>query len=1084
MVRVLLGMVAAVVLAVGLALGLAVYNLEALINDYRGELSAHASEYLGRQVIFGPVRITWEGGLGAEFRDVRLAGAEAAAPEQLFVPRLFLKLDVMKMLRARGRRLEVKEAVLSQPQLKLRRDKQGAWDVEDIVRHVTRKAEETARTSDKSANDYFRELEIAGTRVDNARVAIADEHLGQTYTVEGINIAMSTIVPGKNVNGDVSLTLDDGVAKAPLKAHLEILPLPADLDFSDWPTVRSSIKLQNLELGTWGRLVPAQWVRPEQGRLEVNITADINPDDDLAVVKGKLLLSALQLTQKGQKGQQGDIAFDMYVDAGLNSPTLKVHNLDVRGPGLVLDTRLTMHQRALEGIEDARLDVSVEDLARLLAILPEGNTLVPPELVLQGPFEVHVQGDADEGHLQVTLDKARVAYAKVLDKGHGTPLHLELTATRQNEGVLVDPISLQLDQANVAANVFVPRTLKGPYRASINTGELDLKRLHGLFPAVVAARKDGIAVDGKVRLSVDAEPKDGLQEIRADLTARALDIRLSGLTLKGDGNVTVTAEPDRQGNNHAELLADLGGLDVQVKKADGALVFNKKRKVSSDAHAKVTLTRKDLLVEALEINVGGSNVFVDGAVRGVHTAAPELDLRSQQLLVDVDDVRSMVPGTAGLPKGGTLSAHVVAKGQPKTPSTIAVRVDTLDLALGANKVTGEIGAKDLENPVVVARLDTVALDFSQLARVVQVKGLPRKGTVSGAVTFQGAVRDLRTMSIAAEDVEANVFGTAVRGRAKVDNLEEPVFDIQAESEKIDVGLLQREIAAVSGPPARVEKQEENTKGLAPGTRKALRKVRGRAQLDVDQVKVGKYDLRNVSAVLTMVNSKVEAEKLEWTLYGGRWVGTGSQVRMGEEWIKDHIVLKVRGLNLARAVDAHSEEGGRVSGMLDADFDLVSRGMTADDVLQSVNGPISVASNEVNVVGLNMLGQMFSRLQAVAPVPFPLAQHGLLDPDAPTAFSNVALEGRFAAHKFTTTRPFKADTEFGTLQLSGEVFTDSRLNLVGSASVKPQVVEDITNGAIRATGLPWRRISTSSPLSTMSSSSDSLALASVRENWRM
>ncbi|MBI5493434.1 MAG: AsmA family protein [Deltaproteobacteria bacterium] len=1049
MLRAIVAFLLAVVVAVLAAAGYVAWNLERLVNAYRDDLGVRASTYLGRTVQFGPVNITWQNGLGAEFTQMRLAGAAEGDPQAATVDRLLLRLDVMKMVRTRGRRLEVSEAVLEGARITLRRRADGTWDFQDVVQNLAGKAQQEAEQSTKSAGEYFRELEIAGLRVKDGRVTVQDDELGQRFSVDHVDVAVSTIIPGRNVSGDVRLVLDDGKTTSPLDAHLEILPLPVDLEFTDWPTVRSHFKVAQVDLGTWGRLLPSSAIRPSQGTLSVNLEADISPDEDLAKITGGLLVDKLRMLQGDRLGAESSVGLDLHIDAGLRDPTVRVHKLDVRGPGLAITTRLEMVDRTVEGIRDARMDLEVQDLKRLLAILPEGSGVLPKELALEGPFKVAVQGDAEEGHVVVDLDRARVAWAGVLDKGAGTRLNLDVTISRRPGEIEVSPVSLQLADANIAGDFTVPVPYRGLFRGQFTTGELHLSRLRPLFPAAGKLEKDGIKLDGVLRLTAQAEPRDGQQAVQANVALQRMDVRVPRVRLTGDGALTLQDAPDRRGHR-AELSGDLMSLAVDVVDADGAPLFRKRRGVPADIYVDVLQQGGEVRLRQAQVNVGGSSVVAEGLITGVGTPQVGLDLRTQQLFLDVNDVRALVPRLARLPPG-TAEARVVVKGSPQLPQDLRVLVDDLEVSLGRSHVSGVVALRGTADPVLGVNLDPVALEFAELSRAFPAVPLPRQGRLQGKVSVTGRPADTRTLRIAVDGLEGNVFDVNLRGRLSVANLQAPEFDVVLEADRIQVEDLQRQVRALTGSkpaaPQPAEPAEVNPNGLGASARKQLAALKGTAALRAGRVTWDKYVFDDVDGLVTLQRGNVRVDRLTWSLYGGYFNAAGSEVRLAKELARERLILKVGGLNLGRAVDAHTNGSGRVAGYVDADVDLVAQGLQAQEMVDSLQGPISVASPELRVSGINLLGEMFSRLNAMAPVPIPV-QGSMLDRDRPTAFSQFSVDGRFSARRFATTRPLQADTEFGTISFAGVVYMDSRIDLVGSARLQPQIIEDVTEGAIK------------------------------------
>jgi hypothetical protein len=1047
MLRVILAFLLVLVLAACGFLGFVAYNLERLVNDYREDLGTQASKYLGRPVKFGPVRITYRDSAGVEFTRVTLAGPkETQATHTAVVDRLFLRLDVVKMARTRLRRLEVQEAVLEGARFSLRRKQDGTWDFADIVQHFAREARQEAELTTKTPNEYFKELEIAGLQVVDGEVVVEDEELKQRYTVRKVNVRVSTIVPGRDVRGEVKLQLFDGQTPSSLEAEVAILPLPADLEFKTWPTARARVVLDRSDLGTWGKLLPTGVVQPAQGWLGFNLDARIRPDDGLATLTGTAAVDQLRLVQNGQLGEESNLGLDVHVDAGLREPTITVHRLDARGPGLQLTTRLRMVDRTPDGVRDAKVDLQVQELKRLLAIVPEGSGLLPKQLALEGPFTVSVQGDARGGHLVVDLDQAHVAWEGVLDKGTGTPLHLDLTVVRRPEEIVLKPISLQLADANVAAEFHLPPNGQGPVRGHVTTGDLRVSKLRGLFPAAGGLNRKGVKVDGVVRLTAAATVVNGMQAFQGDMALQQVDVRVPRVRVTGDSAVTVQDTPDREGRHRVEVSGDFLALAIEVADEKGKPLLRKRRGAPADLYVDLSHQGAETKVTRAQLNLGNSTLAVGGVVTGLGSERVDLDLRTQQLLVDASDVRGLLPALARLP-AGTAEAVVAVKGSPQAAADLNLLVDSLEVTLGRSHLAGVVAVKGTTDPVLGIRLDSVGVDFAELSRALPSVGLPPRGNLQARLSVTGRPMDTRTLRVGVEDLEGRVFDINLRGRGKVANLQAPEFDVWLDADRVDVDALLAHFSDGTPKEAAPGAKPQNPRGLPAETRKEIAKLNGVAEVHLGQLKYDQYVLRNVDARLRLARSTVQVEQLAWSLYGGRFDAAGTEARLGEEWLKDRLVVSVRGLDIARVVSAHSDKGGRVGGMVDADIDVVTRGMTGQDIMDSVQGPVSISSPEVRVAGLNILGQMFQRLNDMVPVRIPLGGP-LLDPDRQTAFRDVLVEGRFGGRRFVSSRPMQTESEFGVLSMAGSIFMDSRIDLVGSATLQPAVISEVTRGAFR------------------------------------
>jgi len=1042
MFRIILVILASVCLAVASAVGVAAFNLERLVNDYRDQLAVDAGQVLGRQVRFGPVKLAWKDGLAAEFTKVSLAGANRGE-NQGTVESFYLRLDVVKMLRSRGRQLEVKQVVLTGARINLARRADGTWDLDDIARKLGGRAKEQAQNlqTTEEAEDWFKDLRIAGVVIEDARVVIDDRMLNRKLTLDELELHLSDVVPGTDLSMDFSMVLDDGAARAPLRLGIRLQPLPADLSFARIPTVETTLMLRGLDLQTWGLLVPEKFLRPEAGRLDMDLRGRTDVAKRLAIASGRIDLRHAVLVKQGVAGSSSDAQLLVQLEAGLDDEHVDLQRLDIVGPGLKLTTRIKMKSHAINGVEHAEVDLDVKDLARLTSVLPDGSGLLPPQLKMEGPFSVHVNGNQAEGHFTAVLDDAHVAWEGSVDKPAGTPLRLEVTAKDEDQHVKLDPVRLVLASSEMNGDVLIPARGRGPVTGHLDTGDVVLARFKPLFPSISTAQKDGMKLDGTVRLLANLGVEDRQQMLRAELQMRAMDVRTRTITLKGEGAVMVDATP--RANGEVFWLVDAGFTDLAARYAPTPtdVWISKNKGIPLTYQGRGIRKESTLTLERSALIIGTSQVKAKGSIHGLGTPTPQLDLAVRKIEIQFDDLRALSTHAHGLPRGGTLTAKAAVKGGTALTESLDVFVEELEVLAADSKIAGTLKVVDVRNPDVDLDLTTLQLDFTQLRKASAGLPVPKKGRLQTQLTVKGRPARPETVAVTLSGLDANLFGTQWNGKASFKNPDAPVLDATLTADQINVEKLQAEVNAfrksLPSSPAQPEKKGE------PGM---FHKTTVNADVRVDHLVYDNYAFDDVVGRLALKGSVVDFTRLEWKQYNGRVAVSGSQLDLSRDEPQTRLVMRLRNVDLGRAIDAHSEKRGKVVGSVDGDLDFTARGTEKKRLMETLTGPISISSPELEVRGVNLLAELFTQLQAASPLPLNTNRE-LLDPNAPTSFGALSAAGQVADSKLVLTRPLTSTTQFGTVSFSGDVNVDSRISLVGTAMLNPQVISDATKGTI-------------------------------------
>ncbi|MEW5851481.1 MAG: AsmA-like C-terminal region-containing protein [Myxococcota bacterium] len=1046
--RVLVFLCAVALLPV-LGLVAAPFVLEPLVNRYRADIAAAASEYLGRPVDFGRVEVTWRDGFGLLLLDARLRGADANSPAQVTIGSALLRMDLWKAVRSRGRRLEATAAVVTAPVVRVVRDAEGRWDFDDIRAHLEERARAHAPTTTEDANSMLQGLKIAGVTIEDGRVEIEDRLLQRRLIVDRLRLELSTIVAGQDVSAKLAFTLDDGRTRAPLTLDVTLLPLPARFDFQELPAMDLHVTLKDLELDAWVSLLDAKWMRPSSGRLTLDVKTTTHAGGVSGAVKGFVKVDRLVVAKGDVRGEPTDVQLDVDVDADLKTSRFEVRKADITGPGVTLSTRASIVSRSIAGIRNVLVDLKVEDLSRVVAVVPRGSGIVPSQLSLTGPFEVHLEGDPQEAQFSLDLEKARVAWADVVDKKPGIPLQLKVLATRSEERVELQPFALIVADARLAGWLDLPANLDGPMEGALYTGDIKLSQVRSIFPVVARAqRREDLRLDGLVQVSANASMEGSAQAVDLRVRLRRMDVRLPSTSLRGNAELAAKLAPHDAESSQLEAHANFTDLAVRKLNDEGSVVVDKPLGMPMKADL-VALRRGDLAqLQQGDVQLGHTDLRLQGQLKGLLTAQPEVTGGIEDVDLAFDDVRRISPAARSLPRAGRLRTRLGVEGKLLQPETLKISADELEIVADGNRVAGTVLVSNPANAQVDVQLTSVELDLRRLRKLTGINDIPPEGRVNAAVSVRGAPTDASSLEVTVENLHAKLYGSNVTGRASVRNLQAPTFAANLVVDRLDVDAIQKQRGGgrAAGPNAATTSNDD-AHGLDPRVRERLQRLNGEAELSVGVLRHRGYVARDVALRVRVERGVVTCDRLDLGIYHGTISLTGTRVDPTGEWLNTRLVLVARGLDLAEIYDGHAKEGGRLHGTLDVDGDVTARGMSGKDIERSLSGTVGMTSPEVVIRGINLLEEMLRPLANTPGVGALLVARPQDDLQDATTLEDFHALARIHEGRVRLEKPMSARTVFGGLQLDGSAGFDSTLALVGTALLQPHILGELTDGRV-------------------------------------
>lgn len=708
------GIVLALVIVVMVAAALTI-KPDRIINQHKDEIAQFVSQKLGREVKLGQVKSFFWPTFGAEIQTITLAGPAGSAAPQVALDSIEVKVDLVKALFSWGKQLEVKTLALRGLKVQVSRDKEGRWNFQDVLDRLASGAPPEAKKAPEAPKDlsFLEGAKIQRVAIEKARVEVNDAMLGRPLAVSDLLVELTDIRLGQPIAARLRAVLEDGQNKSPIDLNLTLAELRKDLSFSPLPDVSAMVKVGKLALGPWGGLLPRDAMGPAQGTIDLDFKAEAKKNLTDLKASGRVDVAELVLRQAGSQGKPLTVKIEVDAAVDTQTPSYKVAKLTVNGTGVDLQGKLDARALTPAGLDNADIKLAIQDLARVVAVVPAQSPLLPKELLLEGPVQVGVNGNAQALNLNANLDAAHVKWADTFDKKQGRPLNLKLDGRRQGDRLVVPAFTLVVDSAQVTGTLDLPTKSGAPLAADIKTGAVQIASLKELLPPVADALSKGRKVDGTLELALQAKVAGDKQDAKATVKLTNLDVNLDKLTAKGSGTIDASVVPAGEAMTIA-VVSDLTRLSVVNLDEKGARSLDKSADMPLKLDVEVVRTAKQVDIKKANVVLNKTTLTATGGASGLDGDKPSLNVDLGKVSLAFDDVRRLVPGAASLPAGGSFDGSVKVVGSPKDLSTLAVDVGIQKLVYGKANITGTLGLKNIDAPQFDFDLASPYLNIDEL----------------------------------------------------------------------------------------------------------------------------------------------------------------------------------------------------------------------------------------------------------------------------------------------------------------------------------------------------------------------------------
>jgi uncharacterized protein involved in outer membrane biogenesis len=685
-------------LVVAGAIFVAVFDFDEVINEQKDQYLPELAKVLGREVSAGDIATTFMPVLGAELRDVTIAGAKGGeAP--LHIDRVVFELELWAALKSAGSDVRLKRLVIDGLTVDVTRHADGSLSIDDILNRLSEgpPPEEAPTPLDPEAKQFLRNLRLQRVALENTTVRFTDEATGGA--------------PAKLAINDLNIELTDAALVSPIKIKLTaavfadqrnltiettIGPIPLGDPEAALPIEFIALSADGLDLGPIGPYLGAD---SPVAISSAKINGTVRIDDPLMQRKGRDLNVDLKVAGLAFKGGE---SFDLATALKLSQPT-NSGRFDLAHLRIALDDMIVSAKGSVSGLTTGRpniegLVVNGEklDFDRIIARVPLIKASLPPGAVLSGPFTLKAQldGDAEERHMKANLNftTAQIRWPGALDKPKGTPLSQMLDAHHSGETLEIKDFDLQVGPMRLRLKGSVVGTDNPSVDIRGGTGAFAIDGLLRLLPAVRTAVPPDVKIGGHAEISLNAKGNAGAFDAGARIALTKADLAAPGATLRGSGAIIASAKGTPDALN-ATLNADLTGLAIQA--GDGV------RKASGTPLTADIALRRDgerLRLDRFAVVAGPAHLTGDGTLAQNGAKA---DLRFKLADFTLGDLKSLLPGAIeGALAAARVGLDATVRGNLNQPDTLAIEVPALRFSKGKSGLTASASVRNGPKPVI------------------------------------------------------------------------------------------------------------------------------------------------------------------------------------------------------------------------------------------------------------------------------------------------------------------------------------------------------------------------------------------------
>lgn len=700
-------------LALAVVVLIATFDLDEIINKQKDEQLPEIEKALGRSVTIGEISTTILPVLGAEIRDVVVAGRTPEEAPLLRIERVRFGVELWTAIKSFGDEVRLRELVVEGLAVEIIREADGSLSYEDVVARLTEgpPPEEAPKPLSPEAQRFIRNLELQRIAVEKGAVKLVDRAAGTEARISDLLVELTDVRLDQAFELRVAAAVLADAQNFDLRT--KVGPVPLDDPEAALPVEYITLKADGVDLAAIAPYIAGA------APVAINsaaFSADLRIDDPLGA-KGAIVSSGRLGVAGLSVGEPAGEAFDLVIEPNLTF-ALSSGTVDLTGfrvslaeMKVIADGKITEVLSGRPSFSGVEVRTEAFDFGRLFALLPPAKAALPPGAVLDGPLAVSVKADGDPDQqqiaLDVNLDGAQVVVPDAVAKPAGTPLnvaaeaHLTRTDLDLKKLALVfGPMALRL--AGTVQNFEDPR-----FDLTGGISPTPIAGVARLLPAVNAAVPADVKIGGSLGLDLRAKGNKASFDGAVDLRISDADLRAPGATLAGSGRVQVTAKGQPSGAIAVTADSDLDGLAVVAGDA-----FNKPAgtplaidvQAALGAGGGLDLSRAKLVVGPLAVDA-----------KGKRAASGALDMQATVSPFEIGALAQILPAMVDNPfAAAKIGMAAAIKGDFAKPATVEAQLSDFSFAMGRSSLKGTASVKNLDAPIIRFDFSSPYLDLDAI----------------------------------------------------------------------------------------------------------------------------------------------------------------------------------------------------------------------------------------------------------------------------------------------------------------------------------------------------------------------------------
>ncbi|MBZ0252903.1 MAG: AsmA family protein, partial [Candidatus Methylomirabilis sp.] len=299
------------------------------LNRYKDRITALAEEKTGREIKVERIELTVLTGLGAMLRGVEVGGSEKHPEPLLKVGEFQARVAFWPLLAGD---IQIAELALTGPEIRVRREADGAFSFDDIVARFKSAPSEGAqggaapaeKPKEKSPIALLAGLLVRDLSIQGGLLSYRDASIrpGETLAAELRNLMVSIEDFALDRAAPVSIAFSTPEGES-VGVKGKIGPIPESLD-AKAIELDTAVELADLQLARWAKWAPKAPVAVDGGTLTADMKLKGSMKTALASA-GTLKLAGLAITNKdGKKFGPIDLASDHDLSVALGDETLRI----------------------------------------------------------------------------------------------------------------------------------------------------------------------------------------------------------------------------------------------------------------------------------------------------------------------------------------------------------------------------------------------------------------------------------------------------------------------------------------------------------------------------------------------------------------------------------------------------------------------------------------------------------------------------------------------------------------------------------------------------------------------------------------